>query len=116
MTWKVTVEQARESGAQAALHLLAILGAIDDAALQSVATLAAGIINVYRIMVGLGAPIVGKPLTNTKLTPNWIIAAMQGKQEVRVPLPDASLQAGDVVLVIGRHGMEEKLTQLLTTG
>ncbi|MAE60241.1 MAG: Trk system potassium transporter TrkA [Planctomycetaceae bacterium] len=93
-----------------------ILGAIDESALQSVATLAEGIINVYRMVVRPGAPIVGKPLATVKLSPNWMIAAVQRKQEVRVPLPDASLQAGDVVLVIGRHGMEEKLTQLFTTG
>ena len=116
MTWKVTVEQARASGAQAALNVLTIPGAIDDTALQSVATLAEGIINVYRTVVRPGAPIVVKPLTNTKLTPNWILAAVKRKNNVRIPLPDATLEAGDVVMVIGRHGMEEKLTQLFTTG
>ena len=93
-----------------------ILGAIDDSPLQSVATLAEGIINVYRAVVREGAPVIGKPLAEIKLSPNWIIAAVQRQNDVRVPLPDDSLDAGDVVLVIGRHGMEEKLTQLFTTG
>jgi len=57
--------------------------------------------------------VAGKSLRDVKLRPDWIIAAIQHGESVKVPRADDVIQAGDVVLVIGKHGQESKLKKLL---
>jgi K+/H+ antiporter YhaU regulatory subunit KhtT len=47
------------------------------------------------------------------LTPHWVIAAIRRKEAVWVPTADDAIQAGDTVLVIGRHGQEKELRRLM---
>jgi len=91
---------------------------IDESSLRLVSNLAEGIIDVYRVRVGPGAEVVGKPLREVKLSPNWIIAAIQvaGSDTVSVPGAEDVVNAGDTLLVIGRHGRERTLRKMFDTG
>jgi trk system potassium uptake protein TrkA len=89
---------------------------VDESPLRRTASLAEGIIDVFRVRVGRNADVVGKPLREIKLTPNWIIAAIQHGGEVRVPQADDTIHAGDTVLVIGRHGRESTLKKIFGAG
>ena len=82
---------------------------------RRLSTLAEGIIDVYQIRVGKGAEVVGKPLRETELAPDLMIAAAPHDGEARLPGPDDSLQPGDTVLVIGRQAMEKKLEKIFAT-
>lgn len=86
---------------------------IADRRLHQLASLAEGAIDVYQVTVTEHAPVVGKALRDVKLRPDWIIAAIQHCETVRVPRADDRIEAGDVVLVIGKHGQEPKLKKLL---
>ena len=89
---------------------------IDDRSLRRLASLAEGIIDVYRVKVGLRSPVAGKPLRDVKLTPNWVITAVQHPgSPVRVPGAEDVLLAGDTVLVVGHHGLEKNLKKIFDT-
>jgi len=89
---------------------------VDESPLRHIASLAEGIIDVYRLRVGRHADVIGKPLRQIKLTPNWIIAAIQHGGKVNVPKADDTIYAGDTLLVIGRHGREATLKKLFGAG
>jgi trk system potassium uptake protein TrkA len=93
-----------------------IMNILDDAAVRQLATLAEGIVDVHRVRVGSGADLLGKRLRTVKMTPNWVIAAIQRGEHVHVPSADDAIQAGDTVLVIGRHGTEGRLRKLFDAG
>ena len=89
---------------------------IADRRLYQLASLAEGSIDVYQVTVAEGAPAAGKALRNVKMRPDWIIAAVQHGESVKVPGADDRIEVGDTVLVIGRHGQESKLKKLLHAG
>lgn len=80
--------------------------------LRRMASLAEGVIDVYQVEVGKRAEVHGKPLHEVNLSPDWMVAAVQHKDKVKVPSADDSMLAGDIVLVVGRHGMEKKLKKI----
>ena len=88
----------------------------DESGLRHLASLAEGIIDVYRVRVGESSEVVGRPLREIKLTPNWILTAIQHDADVRVPRADDTISAGDTLLVVGRHGREGTLKKLFATG
>jgi trk system potassium uptake protein TrkA len=86
--------------------------AINDAPMLQMASLAEGVIDVYRVKVRATAEAVGKPLRKLPLSPDWMVAAISHDGHVRVPSADDFIHAGDAVMVIGRHGAESKLKQI----
>jgi trk system potassium uptake protein TrkA len=84
-----------------------------DRGLRRFATLSEGSIDVYQVSVGNDAAVVGKSLRQIKLTPDWVIAALQRDDLVKVPGADDTIESGDTLLVIGRAGYEAKLKELL---
>jgi trk system potassium uptake protein TrkA len=85
-----------------------------DRRLYRLASLAEGVVDVYQAAVGRKAPIAGKPLREIKLSPEWMIAAIQQPEgEVTVPGADDRIAPGQTILIIGRHGEEKKLRKLL---
>ncbi len=90
-----------------------IIGVMDESPMLSLATLAGGIINVYRIRLKQGASAVGQSLRDIRLTPDWMIAAIAHGDDVRVGRADDTLSAGDTLLVIGKRGAESKLKGVL---
>jgi trk system potassium uptake protein len=90
-----------------------IEGVLDDAPLRSLASLADGYVDVYRVRVTEDSPIVGKPLKEIKLGMNWMIAALRRDGTVWVPTADDAILNGDIVLLIGKHGMEKQLRKIV---
>jgi trk system potassium uptake protein TrkA len=88
---------------------------IDDQPVRVLASLFAGGIDAYRVRVAPGADVLGKTLRDLKISPDFVIAAIRRDENVWVPGADDALQEGDIVLVIGRHGMEKPLKQMLRT-
>jgi len=84
--------------------------------LLRMASLAEGVVDVYRVRVKPSARAVGQPLRDLHLSPEWMIAAIQHGRQTRVPTAEDAIQAGDDVLVIGRHGQERKLKKLFGVG
>ncbi len=85
---------------------------LDEAPLQQLASLANGVVDAYRVRAGEGGEAVGKRLREVKLTPNWIVAGIRRGQDAWVPEADDRVETGDVVLIIGKHGMEKQLKKL----
>ena len=56
--------------------------------------------------------MLGERLRKVKLTPNWSIVAIQRGQDTAVPTADDAIEAGDVVLVLGRSESEAELREL----
>jgi trk system potassium uptake protein TrkA len=86
---------------------------IDDEPVRVLASLAAGKIDAFRVRVSAGASVLGKPLRQLKISPDFVIAAIRRGENVWVPGADDALEEGDIVLVIGRHGSEKPLKHLL---
>jgi trk system potassium uptake protein TrkA len=89
-----------------------IQNSIDSSPLRRVASLAEGVLDVYRVRVGAGSSVEGKPLMQVKLSPNWVVVAIQRGETVWLPGAMDTFMAKDTVLVIGRHGMEKDLKAL----
>lgn len=85
---------------------------LDDQSLRRLASLAEGIIDVYRVRVGGLGEVIGKPLKKVRLTPDFMILAIQHGPEVRVPGAEDFIHVNDTVLVVGRHGQERRLRKL----
>lgn len=85
---------------------------LDDSSLRLLSSLAEGYVDVYRVRVNISTPIVGVPLRDVKLGPNWVIAALRRKGKAWVPTADDMIDVGDTVLVVGKHGMEKQLRQM----
>lgn len=86
---------------------------LDDSPLRCLASLAEGIIDVYRVRIGKKSDAIGRPLKDIRLTPHWMIAGIDRADEIRVPGADSTIEVDDTVLVIGRHGNESKLKKML---
>lgn len=93
-----------------------IIGVLDEHTLLNVAGIAGGIINVYRAKIGKDSTITDQPLRQLKAGSDWMIAAIQHGDDVHVPHADDCLHVDDIVLIIGKQGMEKKLKQLLGCG
>ena len=85
---------------------------INDAPMLQMASLAEGVLDIYRVRIRSTAEAVGKPLRQLPLSPDWMIAAISHDTSVRVPTADDYIHAGDTVMVIGRHGKESKLREV----
>jgi Trk K+ transport system NAD-binding subunit len=70
-------------------------------------------VDVFRVRVGETASVLGRPLREVKLSPDWVVAAIQRNGEAHVPGADDVIHRGDVVLVVGREGREGMLRKLL---
>jgi len=84
--------------------------------LRRVASLAKGIIDVFQVCVGEKAKVLGKPLRDIRLSPDWVIAAIERADSVQVPSADDTIEVGDTLLVIGRSGTESTLKKIFATG
>jgi trk system potassium uptake protein TrkA len=89
---------------------------MESGLLRRMASLAEGEIDVYWCHVGEQARMAGKALREIKLSPDWVVAAIQRAHQVHVPGADDIVRAGDTLLVIGRHGQERKLRKLFGAG
>lgn len=86
---------------------------LDENPLRLMGTLVEGSVDVFRLRVGGSSAAVGKPLRELGLSPDWVLAAIQRGDEAYVPGADDVIEAGDTLLVIGRHGRQDTLKKLM---
>jgi len=86
---------------------------LDESPLRLLGTLVEGIVDVFRLRVSAASEAVGKPLRDLALSPDWVVAAIQRGEEAGVPGADDVIEAGDILLVIGRHGKQDVLKKLM---
>ena len=86
---------------------------LDERPIRPLASLAEDKIDAFQVRVTEQTPAVGKALKDIKLSPDWVIAAIRRGEDIWVPSADDAIQRGDTALVIGRHGTEKLLKQLL---
>jgi trk system potassium uptake protein TrkA len=85
---------------------------MDESPLRHLGSLAAGIIDVYRVRIAEKASVLGRPLRDVKLSPAWVVAAIVREKHAFVPGADDVFEQSDTVLVVGRHGEERTLKRL----
>jgi trk system potassium uptake protein TrkA len=88
---------------------------IDESPLRLLGSLAEGFVDVFRVRVADHAPVLGKPLKQIKLSPDWVVAAVQRDGVASVPSADDTIERGDTVLVIGRHDKESTLKKFFVS-
>ena len=81
--------------------------------MTEVASLVGDELAIYRIRVGAGATVIGKPLAALPLMPDCMVVMLEhGDQGGTVPGADVKLQEKDVVFVVVHRGFEGNLRQL----
>ena len=85
---------------------------IDDSPVRRLATLAAGVAEVYELEPASKGSGLNKPLKAIKLPQGAFVAAVQRGSEVRVPGAEDVIQSGDVLIVIGPTDIKKQLRDL----
>lgn len=85
---------------------------LEPGPIRVLASLVEATADVYEIQVGVGASLDGQPLRKVKFSAPCVVGAIQRKDKIYTPGPDDTIQAGDIVLVIGPRGMEKQLKKL----
>ncbi|MHC4989960.1 MAG: Trk system potassium transporter TrkA [Planctomycetota bacterium] len=87
---------------------------IDESPLRRISSLMENVIDVYRVRVGEKSKVIGRPLHEIKLTPDWTLVAIQRGEQTFVPQASESIRGDDLILVVGRSGNETKLKRLFS--
>ena len=109
LLYHIGVDQSFSPGTVAAREILDML---DENPLRLLATLA-GEVDAYIVRVGADAEAEGRPLRTLGLAPDWVLGAIRRDEKAWVPGAEDVLQEGDMALLIGRRGQQEKLRSLL---
>lgn len=88
---------------------------LDDRPLRHLGSLAEGHVDVFRVRVAEKSSAAGLPLRDINLSPDWVVAAIQRETDTYVPGADDTIEVGDTVLVVGKHGKEATLQKLFST-
>lgn len=99
----------RADAVRAVLHLM------DTGPVRTLATIAAGVAEVYELRPSKGAKVLGNELRNVQLPAQALIAAIRRDDKVRVPGADDRIVLGDTLLIIGPAGITESLRKLFVT-
>jgi len=84
-----------------------------DSALHVMATLAAGVADVFEVRVPAKASrVIGVPLKQLKLPGQCIVAAMQRAETVKVPGANDAFEAGDTLVLIAPSAATHHLETL----
>jgi trk system potassium uptake protein TrkA len=89
-----------------------IVGLLERDGLRQVATLAEGVLDVFRAPVPERSKVAGRALRELGAQVQGVIAAVEREDTVFVPAADDTLEAGDAVLVVAPHGAEKRLASL----
>lgn len=85
---------------------------LDDSPLRFLGAIQEGKVDLYQVRVGDHAPVVGERLRDVKLSPDWVVAAIQSGTTAKVPAPDDVFEPDCVLLAVGRHGREDVLRKV----
>lgn len=89
---------------------------MDTSDFKLIASLAKGVLDVYRIRIAAGSPITDAPLRELSISREFIISAVQHGNEVIVPGANDVIRIGDTVLAVAPHGAEKRLHTALLGG
>ncbi len=84
----------------------------DHAPLHKFATVAEGVIDVYRARVGPDSRLIGTTLGMSGRTHEWIIAAIRREGISFVPVATDTIEQGDTLVAVGSSGLEDTLEAL----
>ncbi|MCC5831394.1 MAG: Trk system potassium transporter TrkA [Phycisphaeraceae bacterium] len=85
---------------------------IDVSPVRKLASLAAGIADVYQVRVHDQSPMLDKPLKMIKFPVHCMVAAIQRGERTFVPNAEDSFEGGDTLILIGPSGMHRPLRKL----
>jgi trk system potassium uptake protein TrkA len=89
---------------------------MDTSDFKRIASLAKGVLDVYRVRIAAGSPITDAPLREIRIGREIIIAAVQHGSDVIVPGANDVIRIGDTVLAVAPHGSESRLRTVLLGG
>jgi len=92
-----------------------ILNVLEQKGLRRVTSLAEGVLDVFRARVEPGSAVLGRPLKDIPELGQWVVVAVEHKDDVSVPTAQTVIEAGDTVLVVGPNGSDKQLAELLAT-
>ena len=98
-----------------AVAVNAIQHLIDTGPVRELASFADGMAAVFEVRPAKRAKILGNELRNIKMPARTMIAAIRRDDDVHVPGADDTMQAKDVVLVIGPREVGDELKKLFGT-
>jgi trk system potassium uptake protein TrkA len=93
-----------------------ILRMLDDGPYRRLSAIADGVVDAYQLTASAKGEAVGKKLKEIKLSPNWIVAAIRRGDRAWVPGADDTVDANDIVLLVGKHGTDKQLKKLFREG
>ena len=105
----VGIDHAFSPRIQAAMEINRLL---TEFQLQRTSSLAEGVIDVYMTRLREGSPITGQPLSVVELPKDWMIVATERDGEAFVPDANFEFQAGDTIVGVGRHGLDDSLKEV----
>jgi trk system potassium uptake protein len=105
----IGVDRAYAPGMVAAKELGMLL---DDSPFLRLATLVSGV-DIYLWRVAESDIEHQRPLAETNLSPEGVVAAIRREGEVWVPGPEDTIGPGDAVLIVGKAGAEKDIRRLL---
>jgi len=85
---------------------------IDTRPIQSMASLAEGVVDVYSVRVGGRSTTINHALRDLALDSQMMIAAIQRGEDVKVPTANDVVYVGDMLLIIGKHGDESRIRRI----
>jgi len=93
-----------------------IMRTLSEGPFQRLPTIADGVVDAYQVRASIKGEAIGHKLREIKLSPNWIVAAIRRGDRAWVPGAEDSIEVGDSVLLVGRHGTEKQLRKLFLQG
>ena len=87
---------------------------IDDRPLQLLSSLADGVVDVYRVRVNRESPLVGPPLRDIKLGPDWMIAALRRTGQAAIISESSLTHAHGLLGPTGGYLMSYPIAAFLT--
>ena len=89
---------------------------LDDSPVKKLASLAAGIADVFEVQVRKAVPgVVNLPLKDVKFPQRCLVAGIQRGKEVKVPGANDRIERGDTLIIIGPAGMYRSLRKVFDT-
>lgn len=90
-----------------------ILRLLDNREVRNIASLAAGVAELYEIRVtAVSTNVVGKPLATLQFPQRCLVAAISRGDQVYVPGAQDKLEVGDTAVIIGPAGVAKELCKL----
>lgn len=94
-------------------HIMAekVLAMISIGRVQAVTLLEEGRVEVLEVVAEIGSPIIGKPLAEVTLPEGSLIGAVVHLGQTIIPRGQTKIEAGDIVIVIGKTDVMDEVAK-----